>query len=74
MWDYFYVNPSLLQVTKDMKFHGEAEMLHELVHDTTWISSWFSEFSVVSWTNSCTVVSRFPGYIYLFSDNVRVDE
>ena len=35
-------------VRKEMKCSGASEILHGLVHDTTRISSFFSDFRVVS--------------------------
>ena len=40
-------------VGKEMKCGEETQILHELVRDTTRISSRLSDFRLVSWTNSC---------------------
>ena len=53
-------------VRKEMKYSGRPEILHKLVHDTTWISSWFSDFRVVSWTTEIREVYRYPRYISFF--------
>ena len=42
-----------------MKCSGASKILHGLVHDTTRISSFFSDFRVASWTNSCRI-SELP--------------
>ena len=47
----FWMNKSYT-VRKEMKGSGEIEILNQLVHDTTRISLWFSDFRIVSWTNS----------------------
>ena len=53
-------------VRKEMKYSGRPEILHKLVHDTTWISSWFSDFRVVSWTTEIREVYRYPRYISFY--------
>ena len=60
---YSYVKSSCT-VRKAMKSSGETEIQHELIHDTTRISSWLSDFRVVSYSimnyNSCSIsVSLF---------------
>ena len=52
-------------VRKEMKCSGASEILHGLVHDTTRISSFFSDFRVVSWTNSCRI-SESPLHLISF--------
>ena len=48
-YDYFnnfYQNGQLL--LKEMKCSGDSEILHEIVRNTTRISSWYSDFREVS--------------------------
>ena len=40
---------------KEMNCSRDSKILHGLVHDTTQISSCFSDFRVVSRTNSCSI-------------------
>ena len=49
----------LYTVRKEMKCIRDSEILYGMVHDSTRISSCFSDFRVVSWTNSCRI-SELP--------------
>ena len=43
-----------------------AIFYHDLVQNTTRISSWLSDFRVVSWTSSCSMsVFRYISYLFL---------
>ena len=58
----FWMNKSYT-VRKEMKGSGEIEILNQLVHDTTRISLWFSDFRIVQYHELIRIVSRFPRYI-----------
>ena len=61
-----YLSPSNVHTLLENKWNvAETEILHELAHYTTRISSWHSDFRVVSWTNSCSI-SVFPLYFIAF--------
>ena len=49
-------------VRKEIKTGGDSEILHEIVSETTRISSCFSDFRVVSRTILCGTVSWNPLY------------
>ena len=56
---------SCFTVRKEIKWRRNSEILLGLVYDTTWISSYFTDFRVVSWTNSCSI-SEFPLHFISF--------